>query len=180
MTRSCLIHADTLGKALGVVRPFGQRTHYDHCLAETPWKLPVCQPDAGHVHHLCVARGAARDGVQDYLRLHGVGTAIHYPVPIDQQPAYRDRLPIGAGGLKNTNMACREIISLPMHPHLTACEVERIGNLSVVTQEARLGCLTVFSCNPLLKATRTGAALHLNRIVSSSGSYQPIPQRASQ
>lgn len=100
---------------------------YDRCLQGTPWALPVCSPDASHVYHLYVVRGSDRNGLREFLKMHGVGTAIHYPLPVHQQPAYLERLPIGAGGLEKTNAACREIVSLPMHPHLSVSQVQQVA-----------------------------------------------------
>ena len=53
------------------------------------------------------------------LKSHGVPTAIHYPQPVHTQPAYRDRIAHGAGGLAESERACREVLSLPMHPQLS-------------------------------------------------------------
>ena len=55
-----------------------------------------------------------RDNVQDALQKAGVPTAVHYPMPLNQQPAVSDpdaHLPIG-------NTASQEVMSLPMHPYL--------------------------------------------------------------
>ncbi|MGB3395327.1 MAG: DegT/DnrJ/EryC1/StrS family aminotransferase, partial [Nitrospira sp.] len=50
------------------------------------------------------------------------------PVPIHQQPAYRDRV-LTQSGLAATERICQEILSLPMHPHLTSDQVRRVGDL---------------------------------------------------
>lgn len=56
-----------------------------------------------------------RDSVRDSLSKKGVPTAVHYPMPLNKQPAVRDTtasLPVG-------DLAAQEVLSLPMHPYLT-------------------------------------------------------------
>jgi dTDP-4-amino-4,6-dideoxygalactose transaminase len=62
-------------------------------------------------------RAPRRDRLREHLARYGVGTAIHYPVPLHLQPAFRD---CGArrGDLPNAERACREILSLPLWPYL--------------------------------------------------------------
>jgi len=87
---------------------------------------PVEDPDSVHVYHLYVVRTPRRDGLQAYLREQGIGTAIHYPVPIHLQPFYagngfrRGQFPVTEG-------LCDEIISLPMFPEMTTEQVERVA-----------------------------------------------------
>jgi len=80
-----------------------------------------------HAYHQYVVRvhgDCKRDLLKEHLRTQGVGTLIHYPVPVHLQPAYRNRVPIGAGGLPETEKAAREILSMPMFPQLTDEQVE--------------------------------------------------------
>lgn len=87
---------------------------------------PVEDPDSVHVYHLYVVRTPRRDGLQAYLREQGIGTAIHYPVPIHLQPFYagngfrRGQFPVTEG-------LCDEIISLPMFPEMTTEQVEHVA-----------------------------------------------------
>ncbi|SEE43917.1 DegT/DnrJ/EryC1/StrS family aminotransferase [Pseudomonas anguilliseptica] len=65
----------------------------------------------------------ARDGVQEWLKNSGVPTAVHYPIPLNQQPAVRDEhanLPIG-------DAIARKVMSLPMHPYLSVTDQEVIS-----------------------------------------------------
>ena len=71
-----------------------------------------------HVYHQYVMRAAKRDGLQAHLRTLGIGTLIHYPVPVHLQPAYAGRLS-GADALPETEAAARQVLSLPMFPELT-------------------------------------------------------------
>ncbi|NEO52977.1 MAG: DegT/DnrJ/EryC1/StrS family aminotransferase [Okeania sp. SIO3B5] len=108
-----------------------QRQHiaekYDGLLANIPWKLPKLQGNIDHVYHQYVVRGENRDDIRGFLKEKAIGTAIHYPSPVHLQPAYRDRLPIGSGGLETTEKIGKEIFSLPMYPQLGDDGVRRIG-----------------------------------------------------
>jgi len=89
---------------------------YDSLLAGSHVTLPVRASDRTHVFHQYVVRLRERDRVRTALANGGVGTGIHYPVPIHRQPAY---VPLGAGAnLEITEKISGEILSLPMHPHL--------------------------------------------------------------
>jgi dTDP-4-amino-4,6-dideoxygalactose transaminase len=78
-----------------------------------------------HVYHLYVVRSARRDELQAFLKERGIGTLIHYPVPVHLQPAYRGRLG-DSGSLPETERAAREILSLPLFPELTEAEVRQV------------------------------------------------------
>jgi len=90
---------------------------YDRLLADSTVRTPTTRPHVSHVFHQYVIRSGRRDALQAYLRSQGIGTLIHYPVPVHAQPAYAGRLPIGEG-LPHTEAATREILSLPMFPEL--------------------------------------------------------------
>jgi dTDP-4-amino-4,6-dideoxygalactose transaminase len=81
--------------------------------------LPSVSAGAEHVYHQYVIRTAHRDALMAALKTHGVPTAVHYPQPVHMQPAYCGRIASGAGGLGESERACREVLSLPMHPQLT-------------------------------------------------------------
>ena len=81
--------------------------------------LPPLRAGAGHVYHQYVVRTPHRDALMAALKSQGVPTAIHYPQPVHTQPAYRDRVAVGHGGLAESERACREVLSLPMHPQLS-------------------------------------------------------------
>jgi dTDP-4-amino-4,6-dideoxygalactose transaminase len=80
-----------------------------------------------HVYHLFVIRHPDRVRLQQALTERGIGTAIHYPVPIHLQPAYRC-FASGAGSLPHTEAAVSEILSLPMHPSITRDEVAVVAS----------------------------------------------------
>jgi dTDP-4-amino-4,6-dideoxygalactose transaminase len=88
---------------------------------------PVETPDATHVYHLYVIRTPRRDALQAYLREQGIGTAIHYPVPVHLQPFYADD-GFQQGQFPVTEQLCDEILSLPMFPEMTAEQVTSVVN----------------------------------------------------
>jgi dTDP-4-amino-4,6-dideoxygalactose transaminase len=83
---------------------------------------PVEAAGNQHVYHLFVIRLKERDALRDYLSLHGIGTGIHYPVPVHLQECYTG-LSDGRGSLPVTEQITQEILSLPMYPEL---EIEQM------------------------------------------------------
>ena len=77
-------------------------------------RTPAGAPGLGHVYHLYVIRDSRRDQLMAALQERGIGTLIHYPVPIHLQASHRD-LGMPAGSLPHTELAAREILSLPMY-----------------------------------------------------------------
>jgi dTDP-4-amino-4,6-dideoxygalactose transaminase len=98
---------------------------YDELLAGVV-TIPIEPVNSRHVYHLYVIRHPQRDALMQFLRERGIGTAIHYPVPIHLQPAYRGRLG-DVGSLPETEKAAREIISLPMYPELSEEDVRAVA-----------------------------------------------------
>jgi dTDP-4-amino-4,6-dideoxygalactose transaminase len=71
------------------------------------------------VYHLYVIRTADRDGMGAHLKAAGIGTGIHYPIPLHLQKAYSS-MGYKAGDFPECEKAAAEILSLPMFPQLTA------------------------------------------------------------
>ena len=101
-------------------------TLYNQLLADTDLTLPVEHPGSNHVYHLYVIRTKRRDELQAFLREQGIGTLVHYPVPVHLQPAYRGRLS-GSNDLPETERAAREVLSLPMYPELAESDVKVVA-----------------------------------------------------
>jgi hypothetical protein len=99
---------------------------YDLALAGTALTPPSRRNGAEHVFHLYVLRSPERDAVQTRLRAAGIGTGIHYAVPVHLQPAYRNRVALGPAGCTVTETAARAVMSLPMFPELLDAQVEQI------------------------------------------------------
>lgn len=86
--------------------------------------LPATREGAVHVFHQYVIRSRHRDSLRQYLSEEGVGTLIHYPMPIHLQPAYSNKVAKAPSGLSETEKAAREVLSLPMFPELKAEEID--------------------------------------------------------
>jgi len=92
---------------------------YDKALAGTGLVLPSKRAGATHVYHQYVVRHPGRDRFQARLKSNGIGTNIHYPVPVHRQPAYAGRCDIDPSGLNITDAVATQILSLPMYPELS-------------------------------------------------------------
>jgi dTDP-4-amino-4,6-dideoxygalactose transaminase len=99
---------------------------YTAALADGALQVPQVRQGATHVFHLYVARSAYRDRHQSALKSAGIGTGIHYPVPVHLQPAYAGRIALGPSGCRQTEAAASEILSLPLYPELTDEQVEAV------------------------------------------------------
>jgi UDP-2-acetamido-2-deoxy-ribo-hexuluronate aminotransferase len=95
---------------------------YTVALAEIGFKGPVVLPHNDSAWAQYTIRSAHRDELQGRLRAAGIPTAIHYPLPLNKQPAVaapEAKLPIG-------DQAAAEVLSLPMHPYLTDKDIKTI------------------------------------------------------
>jgi dTDP-4-amino-4,6-dideoxygalactose transaminase len=86
---------------------------------------PFCPDSARPVYHLYAIRVRERDALQKHLAKSGIGTGIHYPVPLHLQEAYR-RLQYSAGSFPISERVASEILSLPMYPQLRADQIQRV------------------------------------------------------
>ena len=85
------------------------------------------------VHHLYVIRTEDREGMMNHLKSAGIGTGIHYPIPLHLQKAYKS-LNYGLGDFPVAERAAEEIVSLPMFPQLTSDQLARVvQEISVFT-----------------------------------------------
>ena len=76
---------------------------------------PFIEPDNVSSWAQYTIRVKKRDAVQKTLREAGIPTAVHYPIPLNKQPAVADagvRLPVG-------DEVAEQVMSLPMYPYLT-------------------------------------------------------------
>ena len=100
---------------------------YDALLTGASLILPQTRPGAAHVFHQYAVRTPRRDGLRAYLQQQGIGTLIHYPVPIHLQPAYRGRIS-EVVSLAKTEQVAQQILSLPMYPELSEHQVRAIAD----------------------------------------------------
>ncbi len=97
---------------------------YQSGLKNTGLKLPLVPDWADPVWHLYVVRANQRDQLQKLLMGHGIGTLVHYPIPPHLQQAYA-HMNYGRKFPVAETMA-REVLSLPMGPHLTDADVASV------------------------------------------------------
>ena len=96
---------------------------YCALLAQTA-KLPVERPETPCTYHVFAARFADRDHVAQILREVGVETGVHYSRPVHGHEAFNE---LPHGGLPVAEAWAAEELSLPMHPDLTASEIEQVA-----------------------------------------------------
>ncbi|MDD5034075.1 MAG: DegT/DnrJ/EryC1/StrS family aminotransferase [Methylococcaceae bacterium] len=99
--------------------------HYNESLSEAGLKLPYVPEWADPVWHLFVVRTPQREVLQQKLSAAGIGTMIHYPIPPHLQPAYAE-LGFAVGAFPLAEAMHREVLSLPMGPHLEPWGVNRV------------------------------------------------------
>ena len=91
--------------------------YYQENLADVV-QVPQDKPHEYAVYHTFVIQCERRDALQQYLKEKGVGTAVHYRVPIHLQEAAKD-LGYRHGDFPVTERQAGRILSLPVHPELT-------------------------------------------------------------
>jgi len=90
---------------------------------------PYVAPNRRHVYHQFTIKvtegyGLSRDELRRRLTSEGIGTGVHYPIPIHKQPLYRS---MGYNdNLSVTEAVSKQVLSLPVHPGLTDEELKTI------------------------------------------------------
>jgi dTDP-4-amino-4,6-dideoxygalactose transaminase len=99
---------------------------YGELLADLPGlSLPVEADGRHHVYHLYVAQAERRDALRVWLSERGIGSDVHYPLPLHRQPIFAEFSP--PGGAPVAESLAERIVSLPMFPHLTREQVEAVA-----------------------------------------------------
>jgi len=123
------------GAVLGVKLPHLQKWtdarrrvahRYHELLKGTPLQLPLEASFAESAYHLYVVRHPRRDELKAHLDAHGVGCALHYPLPLHLQKCYAN-LGYKNGDFPFAEKAGRECLSLPIYPELTDAQIERVA-----------------------------------------------------
>ena len=124
------LQAALLGPRLDVLDEWNARrariaARYLDALAATPLVLPATGDGCEHTWHLFVVRHKRRNAFRAALEQRGVGTDVHYPTPPHLQRAYAD-LGLRKGSFPISERIHREVVSLPIGPHLSDAEVEYV------------------------------------------------------
>jgi dTDP-4-amino-4,6-dideoxygalactose transaminase len=90
---------------------------YDAGLASAGVSTPAPDGHGRHVYHVYAIRHRDRSGLQAFLAERGIGTNIHYPIPVHLQKAFAE-LGHGPGAFPHAEAAASEVLSLPMYPEL--------------------------------------------------------------
>jgi dTDP-4-amino-4,6-dideoxygalactose transaminase len=106
---------------------------YHSALQDLPLRLPDIAPT--HALHQYVIRSRVRDQLLWALNANDVPARVHYPYPVHLQPGYAKAVQIGVGGLAHSELAAREILSLPIHPYLPEYALDHV--IALVRAAAR-------------------------------------------
>ncbi len=96
---------------------------YLAALKDASLMLPVIATGRTHTWHQFVVRTPKRDALQVHLAKQDIICGVLYPMPVHRQPAYHD----ASLSLPQTEQACAEVLSLPLHPGLTNDDVARVS-----------------------------------------------------
>ena len=96
---------------------------YYYGLKKIGLKLPEQRVGCKHIYHQFVIRTEKRDELLSFLKSKDIMALIHYPVPIHLQPAYDN---LRYDGLRETEKASKEILSLPIYPELLDSETKTV------------------------------------------------------
>lgn len=124
------IQAAVLGVKLKYLDEWNNRRkalarRYNEALAKSQYGLPYAPEWADPAWHLYVIRSQHRDALQTHLIEQGIGTLVHYPIPPHLQKAYTNA-DYKRGDFPTAEAMADEVLSLPMGPHLTFKEQDRI------------------------------------------------------
>jgi UDP-2-acetamido-2-deoxy-ribo-hexuluronate aminotransferase len=91
---------------------------------------PYIEPQNTSVYAQYTVQVDDREMVQSELKKNGIPTAVHYPVPLHLQPAFAT-LGYKKGNFPVSEAAAQRVVSLPMHPYLTAKEQQSVADALV-------------------------------------------------
>jgi dTDP-4-amino-4,6-dideoxygalactose transaminase len=122
------------GAVLGVKMKYiedwteARRTHaarYDELLKDSAYDLPLTPAHLRHVYHVYAIRHPRRDALQSFLTERGIGTNIHYPIPVHLQRCFAE-LGHKVGDFPHAERAANEVLSLPMYPEFQPQQQDQV------------------------------------------------------
>ncbi len=113
----------------------GRRRHaawyFERLTALTPEEIVLPRevvPEGRHIYNQFTVRvkQGRRDALQAHLKARGIGSAIYYPIALHEQPCFQ-YLGYAKGQLPATELACQEVLSLPVYPEMTEAMLEDVA-----------------------------------------------------
>ena len=98
---------------------------YRELLRGAPLGLAEEVPPARHIYHQFTVRTPKRDALVTALAEAGIGTAVHYPIPIPAQPMFA--MPDADRAFPHATRAAAEVLSLPCFPELSDEEIRTVA-----------------------------------------------------
>ena len=91
-------------------------------------EIPYTPKHCLHVHHQYTIRvlGDRRDALRERLKAKGIGTGVYYPKGLYDSPVLKGRLKQAKQAFPETEKACEEVLSLPVHPLLSRADIARV------------------------------------------------------
>tara|TARA_B100000900_G_scaffold410177_1_gene427489 strand:+ start:3711 stop:4829 length:1119 start_codon:yes stop_codon:yes gene_type:complete len=90
---------------------------YNSSLKDSHYILPKTSKHKSYAWAQYTLRHKERDEIINFLNSNGIPTGIYYPIPLNQQPAYKDCFVVSSG-IANSEKFCKEVFSIPMSPYL--------------------------------------------------------------
>ena len=96
---------------------------YDRTLEDSPVDAPPTPPESEHAYHQYTVQCEDRDALAAHLDDHGVDSAVYYPTPIPELPAYEGV----EASIPVASRASERVLSVPVHPELSARQVDAVA-----------------------------------------------------
>jgi dTDP-4-amino-4,6-dideoxygalactose transaminase len=101
-------------------------SRYTELLRDSGFTLPKERVGTRHVYHAYAVELADRDAAAQRLAADGIGSGMHYPIPVHLQPAYAD-LGYARGDFPIAEQFAASTLSLPLYPEMTEAAVETVA-----------------------------------------------------
>ncbi|MHB0912521.1 MAG: DegT/DnrJ/EryC1/StrS family aminotransferase [Armatimonadota bacterium] len=104
----------------------GNAEAYRRLLSDLPIIFPQEDPTGRHAYHQFTIRCSERDALREHLGSNDVSSGIYYPNPLHLETAYA-HLGYSPGDLPEAERACREVLSLPVFPEMSAEQLAHVA-----------------------------------------------------
>ncbi len=98
---------------------------YTDAWADLPLRVPYVPDGFSHVYHLYVIQSRDRDRLREFLSERGISSGLYYPIPLPYLEIFQD-LGHRPGDFPASDRLSREVAALPIFPHMTDEEIERV------------------------------------------------------